>query len=144
MADEPIKGLKDLLADLQALPANMQKNSLRTSIFKGAQDLAAKVAAAAPVNTGSLKESIKAKRSRGKAGEVAAGIGGNYITKWVEFGHLLTKGKRRNGGKVVGHVPANPFIARTFEANKESLVNAIREGLAGAIEKGMRKLKKGL
>ena len=135
MADDPyIKGLAELLSELRELPGNIEKNALRTGVFRAAQFLRDRIKDAAPISSGNppkgqkfrekyppgtLKKSIKAKRRRGTREEVAAGITGAFYAKWVEFGHLIkSHGRNKGDRQVLGHVPANPFIARTYESSK--------------------------
>jgi HK97 gp10 family phage protein len=153
MADEFLKGLGDLTAALKDLPGNIEKNALRTGAFRAAQFMRDKVKDQAPVSSGTppkggrfrkyppgtLKESIRAKRSRGNRGEVAAGVTGAFYTKRVEFGHVL-KG-HRPGKVTLGHVPANPFIRRAFEASKDEAADSMKRGIIEAIKKGLDKAR---
>jgi HK97 gp10 family phage protein len=158
MADDPyIKGLAELLSELRDLPGNIEKNALRTGIFRAAQLMRDRLKAAAPMSSGNppkgkkfrekyppgtLKKSIKAKRRRGTREEVAAGITGAFYAKWVEFGHMIkSHGRKKADRQVLGHVPANPFIARTYEASKEEALQEVRRGILDAIGKQVEKLR---
>jgi HK97 gp10 family phage protein len=155
MADDFVKGLDDLLAALKDLPGNIEKNSLRTGVFRGAQFLRDKVSDAAPISDGyppkggrmrkyppgTLKKSIKAKRRRGTKQEAAAGITGAFYAKWVEKGHTLKSHGRKADRKVVGHVPPHPFIQQTFEANKDQVLEVMRKGFAEAVGKALARLR---
>jgi HK97 gp10 family phage protein len=153
VADDFVKGLDDLLKELKEMSPNIEKESLRTGIFRAAQFMRDKVKDAAPISDGArprggrfrnllpgdLKRSIKAKRRRGTKTEAAAGVSGNFYAKFVEFGHVL-KGHRPNR-EILGHVPANPFIARTFEANKDGAIEEVRKGVLEQIKKRIAKLR---
>lgn len=158
MADDPyIKGLAELLSELRELPGNIEKNALRTGVFRAAQLMRDRLKAAAPMSSGvppkgkkfrekyppgTLRKSIRAKRRRGTRDEVAAGITGAFYAKWVEFGHFLkSTGKRKSDRQVIGHVAANPFIARTYEATKEEAMQEVRKGILEAIAKQVEKLR---
>lgn len=158
MSNDPyIKGLTELLSELRELPGNIEKNALRTGVFRAAQMMRDRLKSAAPMSSGmppkgkkfrekyppgTLKRSIRAKRRRGTKDEVAAGITGAFYAKWVEFGHFLkTKGKRKSERQVIGHVPANPFIARTYETSKEDAMLEVRKGILEAIKKQIEKLR---
>lgn len=140
--DQFVKGLDALISELKDLPANIEKNALRTSVFKAAQFMRDKVKEAAPARTGKLKASIKAKRSRGSREEVAAGVTGSFVARWVEKGHTLkSHGRSKGSRQIVGHVPANPFILRAFEANQEGALAIARKAIVEAIGKQIAKLR---
>jgi HK97 gp10 family phage protein len=55
-----------------------------------------------------------------------------YYSGWVELGHRVVRGRKKKK-KVVGHSPAQNFLKKTFDAEKNSIVvrlaNEIRAGL---------------
>lgn len=153
MADDFVKGLDALLSELKDLAPNIEKESLRTGVFRAAQSLRDKIKAVAPVSSGTppkggrfkeytpgtLRKSIKAKRRRGTRTEAAAGITGAFYAKWVELGHVL-KGHKPNK-EDLGHVPGTYFIRNTFEANKEAIVEEVRKGALEQIKKKIERLR---
>ena len=153
--DEFLKGLGELLAELKQIAATVQNNALCTGVFRAAQMMRDKAKANAPVSSGdppkggrfakytpgTLRDSLKAKRRRGSRTEVAAGVTGAFYAKWVEFGHTLVGHKPDK--KVLGHVPANPFLRRTFEENQKDAVDVMKQGIVEAIRKRVDKLKGG-
>ncbi len=152
--DDVIKGLDPLLEALKTLAPNVEKDALRTGVFRGAQFLRDKVREAAPVSSGSppkggrmarfkpgtLRKSIRAKRRRGTRTEAAAGITGAFYAKWVELGHTLKSHGKKANRTVIGHVPANPFIRNAFEANKDLAMDEMRKGFAEGVNKVLGKL----
>lgn len=155
MADDVVKGLDELVAALKDLPGNIEKGALRTGVFRGAQFLRDRVKEAAPISSGyppkggrmkkyvpgTLKKSFKAKRRRGTRTEAAAGITGAFYAKWVEKGHTLKSHGPKRQREVIGHVPPNPFIQRTFEANKEQALEVMRRGFAEGVGKALERLR---
>ncbi len=153
MADDFVKGLDALLAEMKELAPNIEKESLRTGVFRAAQFMRDRLKEAAPVSggdppkggrfkaypPGTLRRSLKAKRRRGTRGEAAAGVTGAFYARWVEHGHVL-KSHGKNG-QVIGHVPPNPFIRGTFEANKEQAMEEVRKGVLEQVRKRMEKLR---
>lgn len=155
MGDEFVKGLSELVEELKKLPGNVSQNGLRTGIFRAAQFMRDRVKETAPVSSGeppkgkkfrdkyppgSLRKTLKAKRRRGSKTEVAAGITGVFYAKFVEFGHMLkSRGGKKSQKEAIGHVPANPFIARAFEANKEKAVEEMKKGIVESIGKQLAK-----
>ena len=134
--DQFVKGFDALIAELKELAPNIEKNSLRTGIHKAAQFMKEKVRDAAPQKTGRLKANIGAKRRRGNRYEVVSSVIGPFYARFVEKGHTLKRGKN-----TIGHVPANPFIQRTFEANKEAVVEVAKKAGVEAIQKTVAKLR---
>lgn len=158
MADDFIKGLDALREELKSLPGNIEKNAMRKGITDAAKMMKEAVSAAAPVSSGmppkggrfgpsggassappgTLKRHMKHKRRRGSKGEVAAGVFGVWYAKLVEKGHLL---KAHDKKTVIGHVAPNPYIANAFEANKERVVETMKEGIVASIQKQVAKLR---
>lgn len=77
-----------------------------------------------------------------------------YVVRWLEHGHMLIKGGKRSrrgktsinvGGKVIGHVPAHPFIRPAFDAHWKEAVTALSQQLGADMAKywkdTLRKLK---
>jgi HK97 gp10 family phage protein len=155
MADEFVKGLNELMTELKKLPGNVSQNGLRTGIFRAAQFMRDRVKETAPVSSGNppkgrairekyppgtLRKTLKAKRRRGSKTEVAAGVTGVFYAKFVEFGHVLkSHGRKKDQREVIGHVPANPFIARAFEGNKEKAIEEMKKGIVESIQKQLAK-----
>lgn len=120
-----IEGMDSLERKLKKLPEKIQKNIMRAAIQAGASTLAKRIKAAAPVDTGALRKSIKAKRKRGKPTEVQSDV----VTTaphahLIEFGHALKKG---TGDKqtTIGQVPANPFFRNTLDQSRGDIVREI-------------------
>jgi HK97 gp10 family phage protein len=156
MADDKfIRGQDALIQDLKDLPLDLNKAELRAGLIKGAQLLRDRIREAAPVSDnvpprggrfkdlkpGTLRRSIKAKGRRGTRTQAAAGITAAFYAKWVEFGHTLKSHGRKADREVIGHVPANPFVRRTFEANREAVLKAVREGVVGFLARRFQRLR---
>jgi HK97 gp10 family phage protein len=84
MADEAIKGGKELDAFLQSLPVKVEKNILRSALRQGANVIRTEAKALVPVKTGmlykSIRVSVRYKRGRVTASIKAGGTGGPYKT----------------------------------------------------------------
>ena len=128
MVDE-IRGMKELIEELNGFPARVQKNVLRQSVFRGAQELAEVARRNAPVSKtskhpGKLRDSIKPYRGGGTRGMVVARVEvGAFYAKWVEFGN--------------SRAPAHPFLIPAFNKERERILERIQKGLATEIEKKM-------
>ena len=149
-----LRGLDELLNLLGNLSPNIQKNVMRTAVFRAAQMFRNEVRAGAPVGdgdpkkggrfaqypTGTLKKSFRAVRGRVDETGAKAGIKGIFYARFVEFGHTLkTHGKTKGSRQVIGHVPANNFIQRAFEANQERAVEVVKEAILPEVKKQMEK-----
>lgn len=134
MADKAeIEGLKELRAKLKALPNKIQKNILRSAIHAAAGELRDEAKAMAPVQSGALRKSIKAIRKRGTPTEVQSNVNvGAFYSRFVEQGHALVKGGRKNAkkkkaGAIIGHVPAKPFLRPAYDKMKGKLSDFVKK-----------------
>ncbi|MBX9580480.1 MAG: HK97 gp10 family phage protein [Gemmataceae bacterium] len=156
MADDMfIKGADELIQALKDLPLELNKAELRAGLVKGAQFLRDRIREAAPVSDnvpprggrfkgmkpGNLRRSIKARGRRGTRTEAAAAVTGPFYAKWVEFGHTLKSHGKKADRRVIGHVPANPFIRTTVEANKEAVVDEVRKGVVAYLARRFQRLR---
>lgn len=86
----------------------------------------------------------------GKASVVAlAGVSTKaFYAQFLEYGYALVRGGysrrtqsgRRGPGRVVGHVPAKPFIRPAYEASKNLALRVIGDRLWKGIEREARKM----
>lgn len=128
---EEVEGMQRLIKKLRTFPERVQKNVLRTAIYRGAQavrDSAKANAASMGVrDTGALIKSIKARRSRGARDEVVSKVEvGKFYARFVELGFL------HKGGE---HVAARPFMRTAVEQNREKIVDTVQKGIREEIEK---------
>lgn len=89
MANESfnIQGLKELHQMLQELPVRIEKNIMRGAIRAGANVYRDAARAAAPVDDGLLKRSIKTGSTNIKKGNVVVNVGTDlFYARMVEFG----------------------------------------------------------
>lgn len=133
MADDGfvIEGLQPLMERLKQLPANVQKGVLRTAIFRGSQavrDIAVRnLEANGSVNTGDLRRSIKARRSRGTPTEVVAKVDvGEFYGRFVEKGFLHEE---------AGHIAAKPFLVPALKEAEKELVDIVLKGIEAELLK---------
>lgn len=92
-----ILGLKELIEEFRDLPGNVTKNAFRTTVQKSAKKVEAASKAAVPVDTGKLRNLIKAKKRRGTKNFTKSTVGvprgesrkdqsGAFYAGFVEFG----------------------------------------------------------
>lgn len=147
-----VLGLKELEAKLQELGGEAAQRVVRDALRAGGQVFRDAVEEAAPerpdlpsgtaLPVGALAADIKLRLGRDEQGLPAAivspGPKTRHVAGFVEYGHRLVRGGRnrkgRGGpGKVVGQVPAHPFIRPAFEASGAEAV----ETFAATVQKGI-------
>jgi|VirMetMinimDraft_7_1064189.scaffolds.fasta_scaffold37040_4 HK97 gp10 family phage protein len=147
MSNVRVKGLSELNAALQTLPAKIEANVLRSAMRAGANVIKDEAKANVPVATGTLKAGIKVSTSN-RRGTVTAKVKTTgkhaYIAKWLEYGtaahRIVSKGKGLNiGGVVVRSVDhpgisPRPFLRPALDSKAQQAVvavgNAIKKRLA--------------
>jgi HK97 gp10 family phage protein len=75
-----------------------------------------------------------------------------YVVRFLEYGHMLVRGGKRGrmngktgnvGGKVIGHVPAHPFVRPAFDTAKGAAIEASKAKLAKLIADYWKKAESG-
>lgn len=115
MSEIKVKGLAELNAFLQQLPAKLEANVLRGALRAGAVVIRDEAKAHAAVHTGALRDGIKVS-TRSRRGRVTASVkaGGphGYLAHWLEFGtkphRIVAKGKGLFFGGLFAHAVDHP------------------------------------
>jgi HK97 gp10 family phage protein len=132
-----IIGLEDLQETLLQVMPREAKNILRRTTYQLATKVRDGVKAKAPVHTGNLKRSIKAKRDRGTKTNIAASViadrgggrsGKGYHSHFLEFGTVKMQ--------------AQPFIVPTVEAMRPEVTEMYRTEFGVQFEREMAKRHK--
>lgn len=149
-----IKGLKELQAELDKLPAKIEANVMRSALRAGAKVIEAEVKQNIPVSppndenarlygsyTGALRDSVRVS-TRSRRGVVSASVKAGNAAAWywrfVEFGtaaHWIKPKSRSSlflagvAREVVLHpgARAKPFMRPALDAKMVSAVEAVRE-----------------
>ena len=132
----------DLFKDLKKIPEKVQKRVLTGAVRAGAKPIVKEARRLVPVKTGNLKKSIGVTKRRSKdknivVFSVSPRKGGKYdgfYGMYVELGHILKRNK-----KVIGHVPAHPFLRPAFENKGEESIKAFKEYMKKRLEKELKK-----
>ena len=152
-------GLRELTAKLDKLSLEVRRKISRRALRAFTKPALAAERALCPVNTdgtpggnslkpGELRADLRARvRVDGNNDRVIAIVGPSrktmHVARWVERGHNQVSGGRKvvskksggSPGKVIGHVPAHPFIRPAFD---ESLQQCMAN-LKVALEKGVKR-----
>lgn len=133
MSQKFVYGLPDIKQMIEGLPLNIQKNVVRGLMI----DIARKAAKQAvtfleqngSVRTGNLRDSIKARRTRGTKEEITSVVETDvFYAKFIEFG--------------TSKLSAKPFLTPAADMAEKELVEQASEKVAELIEKQLAKMKK--
>lgn len=146
MAETRIKGLSELQAMLDTLPAKVEKNILRSALRAGAKPVLAAAKAGVPVRSGKLRDSLRITTS-GKGGTARAAVTTRlFYAKFVEygtaaheivpqvrsalgFGSVVTEKVEHPGGG------ARPFLRPALDGQKEAAVLAAAQQIKKRLTK---------
>jgi HK97 gp10 family phage protein len=116
-----IKGMPDLLRELQRLSEAAQGRVARNMAMGAARVVAKHARALAPVDTGALKKSVKARRGKqrlAKGQALAFANAADFKSHWLEYGTV--------------HQPAQPYLRPALDANQAEIRQKMVEiGLNG-------------
>ena len=152
------EGVPEFSRMMQELAGPAVERIVRHAVREGGRVVQAAITDAAPVRdelpsgtalpVGALKNDIIVKVRKEPDGSISAYIEPGsktlHIARLVEYGHRLVRGGRssqRGGilgqsyvgpGRVVGEVPAHPFIRPAFEASEEAAQDAIAMDIAAS------------
>ena len=138
-----VVGLEDVQEWLEKMAPNDAKNVLRKVQLRIAEKLANRVRKVTPVDTGDLRNSIKAKRSKGTRTRVEAQVyadrkggkkGKGYHAHLVEHGYIHSK----SGRKVQGR----PFVVPTAEMFRPAVPSLVVEQFAPEFSAAMERKAK--
>lgn len=139
MADENIRGGRELDAFLQTLSVKVEKNILRSALRAGANEFKNEAKANVPVSSGKLRRSLRVS-TKSKGGRVTASLkaGGKMASHamLVEFGTKPHKIAPKNaeallvGGQVVGEVDhpgarPHPYLRPALDSKQGQAIAAV-------------------
>lgn len=144
-----VKGLSELQAFMDQLPAKIESNIMRSALRAGANVVLKEARANVPEKTGLLKSGLKVSTSR-KYGQVRAVVraGGKhaYIGKFVEYGtaahfikpkkakSLFIAGLLRDGVQHPGAAP-KPFMRPALDSQAQAALMAVGEAIKKRLTK---------
>ncbi|AHN24362.1 HK97-gp10 family putative phage morphogenesis protein [Lysinibacillus varians] len=128
-----LNGMEATLQNLMNLP--LEEEDENRALNKAAKIVKEAVIEEVPVDDGTLKKNIKAKRARD--GEAKVHTGGAYHSHLVEFGRSAgSKYALKNGNHQLvtwGATAPNPFFTRGLERSKETAINAMADEIRKAL-----------
>jgi HK97 gp10 family phage protein len=148
--------LKAVLRNLDALPANIERNIVRGALRASAKPILQAAQQNVPVKSGKLKQSVRISSSFDRrAGEVVISIkagrngskGDPFYAHMVEFGtkpHKIT-GPRRIAGKwfrgttLHPGTPASGFMRKAYDSTAQAVIDAYADYMRRRIDKEIAK-----
>lgn len=143
------KGGRELQEALNKLPAQIERNIVRSGIRQGANVIRDAARENVPVDSGDLKKSIRVS-TRSRRGQVratvTAGGGDAFYAHMVEFGTKPHDIKARKGGvlsfggifaksiKHPGQAP-QPFMRKAIDENTDKAIRAVGEQIRKRLTK---------
>ena len=138
------KQLDKVLRDLAKVDNRAGRKVMRQALTVAAKPIVRDAKAKVAKRSGNLRRSIGAVSPKGSGTKVSVKVGPRTGGKWkgfhghlVEFGHALVR-----GGKVIGHVPAKPFMRPAWDTNKGGVLRTIGREIGPRIEKEAARLAK--
>lgn len=129
--DISIEGLAELDAQLAQFEPTVRRRLASKALREGARLIRDRARKNCPVKTGTLRDSIRVRTGRVKAGQ-------RLVRVLVTTGAGLFKGETFYGGFIefgTSHAPAYPFIRPAFDAEAPFAVHRIATALGRGIDK---------
>lgn len=142
-----ITGLEEVQKRLAAAPKTVVVKGYLKALDRAAGVIAAEVEARTPEGeTGLLKESVYTSvelDADGRGGSAAIGFRStksertgapqDAIAVWVEYGHQLVSHGKRSSRKVIGQVPAHPFMRPAADVAGDRAIEVFAEVLSESL-----------
>lgn len=144
-----VKGLSELQAFLDQLPAKIESNIMRSALRAGANVVRDEAKANVPEKTGLLKAGIKVSTSsrRGVVKAIIKTTGKHaYLARWLEYGtaahfikpktakSLFFAGLMRDGVDHPGAAP-KPFLRPALDSQSQAALMAVGEAIKKRLTK---------
>lgn len=131
-----IDGLSDVQRKLEALEDAVAADVMEKAVLIGAKIIQEDASRRAPRRTGKLAKSIEIEVKEKSRNSVSVAVGPSkeaFYGKFVELGHAVVRGRRKAEKKVVGHVPAKPFLRPAIDENEDAVKRTVAETLKAAL-----------
>ncbi len=136
-----VEGLDKLQDKLKALDDAVAADMLEKAVLAGAKIVRDDASRRAPKRTGKLSESIEVEVKAKSRESVSVAVGPNkeaFYGKFIELGHALVRGSKKAEKKVLGHVPARPFLRPAIDENEANVKRVVAEELKKALGRVVR------
>lgn len=123
-----IQGLEETLQALREIEPKLAKKVLRSAIRKGLKPMLAAAKSNAPVDSGTLRNSLRIKAGKRRKNTISLEIvnGTQEFTGESYYGSILEYGSRKMPG---GHPYLRPAFDSTHEETARIIAEEIRNGL---------------
>lgn len=128
-----VKGLEDLIAKLNALPAKLEKKVIRAAVRKGANIIRDKARSYVPVDTGDLKKSITVSGAKYKKGTIALAIKPRNNKKkgvTVFYGRFIEYGTSK--------MAAKPYMRPAYDEAEKEVLDTVINDIKSKLDEGVK------
>lgn len=146
--DFEFRGLTELQQKITDLSKALPHTAIEQIYLKGVRKMARAIRRKTPVGVGtrkpgSLKKAVKAKlldRVGNNARNAIVAVDRKTAphAHLVEFGHVLYKGSKKKGGRVIGHVPAHPYFRPGVDETARPVLSETTQALNALIKGAMK------
>lgn len=130
-----ITGLEDVQRYLDEAPQNVVRKGFQKALAASIGVLKGELQLRTPVDRGELRAAIRSRvkvDSDARGGIASLGFGKqSHVANWVEYGHRMVGHKP--GKKLIGQVPAHPFVRPTFDAAADRAVEAFAASFSDSV-----------
>jgi HK97 gp10 family phage protein len=136
------EGVREFAKALRQLPDAVAAEALETALAAGAGPIRERATQLARRRSGKLAGSIRILASESTRASAAVSVGTKVkYAHLIEFGHRLVRGGslRQGTGRVVGTVPAFPFLRPAVDEQRELILRRIGQVLGAQIEAAFRR-----
>ena len=138
-----VEGSEGLIRAFRQLSDATKGKTLRAATLQAAKPVRDEARRRAPFRTGRLRNAIGLRSKLLGPTRAEADIGFDRRRAWyggmVELGHKLVRGKKKGTQRVVGHVPAKPYLRPALDAMAETAEKRMRDALRKGIERVVRR-----
>lgn len=115
-----IKGLEELIKNLNSLPDKLEKRVIRAAVRQGANVIKKKAQSYVPIDKGDLKKSIKVSGEKAKPGVIAFKV---RPTGNKKKGISVFYGRFQEFG--TSKMPAHPFMRPAYDEAGEDVLDTV-------------------
>lgn len=128
-----IKGLEELIKNLNSLPEKIEKRVLRAAVRQGANVIKKKAQEYVPIDKGDLKKSIKVSGEKAKPGVIAFKV---QPTDNKKKGISVFYGRFQEFG--TSKMAAKPFMRPAYDEAGEDVINKVIDTVKSKIDEATK------
>lgn len=126
-----VLGVDEAIRAFHRLEDSVAGKELRKATMQGARPIRAEARRLVRKRSGKLMRAIGLRSKSHGRYRAEADVGFDRRMAWyggmIELGHRLVKGRKKRDKKVIGHVPAYPYLRPALETKAKEAEAAMRE-----------------